>query len=79
MCFGFEVSEVRDEGSVYKSYLVYHLRCLVGLYACNFYFITLCRESFSWTNVSVDYSIVRIKIKSRKRAGDISGRAETGI
>ena len=28
---------------------------------------------------SLDYSIVRIKIKSRKQAGDISGRADTGI
>ena len=28
---------------------------------------------------AVDYSIVRIKIKSRKRAGDISGRADARI
>ena len=27
----------------------------------------------------VDYSIVRITIISRKQAGDISGRADTGI
>ena len=30
-------------------------------------------------NVLVEYSIVRIKIRNRKRAGDISGRVDTGI
>ena len=37
------------------------------------------KENWQNTNTNLDYSIVRIKIKSRKRAGDISGRADTGI
>ena len=39
--------------------------------------VTCCFCELS--SITLDYSIVRIKIKSRKRAVDISSRADTGI
>ena len=40
---------------------------------------TSCIINFASTTYRLDYFIVRIKIKSRKRVGDISGRADRGI